>query len=258
MRAFENCRNAGVDFLLQMLVLCCQIIKLHMSRLPFFRKAIRALLISAPAFRTDELLCQTFSALTRPAALPRRISHHNRMIRDIFCYDAARCNKRMSADPVTADNCRVGPNARALSHRRRLIELMARLRVFAARTLYIGKHHRGSAEHVIAELYTVIDAHIVLNFAVTADRHTRGYKDILSKVAAFSDRRAGTDVRKVPDFRSRPNACTVINTSAWVDKKAFLLFHFRVKSFRNGFSLPLIGGKDLESYTDILYPDGEL
>ena len=135
---------------------------------------------------------------------------------------------------------------------------MPRLRILAARTLHIGEYHRRPAEHIITELYAVINAHVVLNLTVTADRHTGSDKDVLPQIAAFPNRRTGADMRKVPDFRSCPDARTVVDTSARMDKIAFLLFHFRVKSFRNGFSFPLIRGKDLESYTDILYPDGEL
>ena len=180
------------------------------------------------------------------------------MIRDILCHNAARRNKSMPSDSVTAyDRC-VGSNARTLSHRCRLVELMPRLRILAARTLHIGEYHGGSAEHIITELHAVINTYVVLDLTVTADRHTGSHKDVLPQITAFPNRRTGADVRKVPDFRSSPDARTIVDTSTQMDKIAFLLFHFRVKSFRNGFSFPLIRGKDLESYTDILYPDGEL
>ena len=157
--------------------------------------------------------------------LAGRIAHHNRMVRNILCHDAAGRDKRVFSNAVTADDGGVRADAGALPNGRVGIKSRASLGVFAPRALHVGKHHGGSAENIVAQFHALINGYVILNFAKAADFYSRRHKYVLPDGAVFADFGAAADVTEMPHFCTVSNFRAVIHTRAGMYKKIFRAVH---------------------------------
>lgn len=176
----------------------------------FFQTAFAPAILSA-AFRTAKVIPKCGTAFADPSMDACGNPHDSSIVRDVFCDDTSGGNQSISADPMPADNRRIGTDACAFPNRCMKVKLAAALRISAARARHIRKNHGRAAEYIVSKLYSFIDRNIVLNFAVVSDFNTRRNKNILPERAVFPDFAAGTDVAEVP------YPCSIANFGAVVD-----------------------------------------
>src|ERR1043166_1253419 len=154
--------------------------------------------ISLSRSGTDQVLAQAVAAPASPADLPRRDAHNQGMGRYVARHDAAGPNHGVFPDPMAANDGGIGPDGSAALHQRGPEFILPAH--MSAGVQYIGKHHTGSAKHVILERNAVEDRDIVLNLAAAADRDIRSDHHVLSDHAPFPDPAAGENVGEMPDL----------------------------------------------------------
>lgn len=133
---------------------------------------------------------------------------------NILGHHRPRADQRVSADPMAADDGRVRAYRRpALDHRAPVFVLSADV---ATRVDDIGKHHAGTAKHVVFQRDAIVDGNIVLHLDVIADHHVVADKYILAEGTMFADLRAAANVHPMPDVRSLPDPGAGVDNRAVV------------------------------------------
>lgn len=125
---------------------------------------------------------------------PGRLSHDERMLRDVPCDDSPGRNHAMLSQCRAADDRRVGADTGAVldfgRHNVPVWNMRSGIQV-------IGECHVRPDEYLIAHRYATIDQRAVLNLAAVADRHVR------------VDVNADPDVTSMPNSRAFAHFCPV-------------------------------------------------
>jgi len=83
-----------------------------------------------------------------------------------------------------------------------------------SRVFYIRKNHGWSQENLIFTDHSLVDRYIVLYFNIISKYYIIGNKNILSKIAIFTEHTAPHDMAKMPNLRPFPYAGSLINNGA--------------------------------------------
>jgi hypothetical protein len=127
--------------------------------------------------RTDQVIPETLACPAHPSDPPRRISHHQREIRDIPDDNGARADETEHAKRMATYHRRIGSDRSPLADRRGPEFILAQ--DVGARIVDVGEHATRTAKHVVGELDAGIDRDIVLDFASFADPNVGTDHDIL-------------------------------------------------------------------------------
>lgn len=153
-----------------------------------------------------------------PANPPCRNSRHQGVRQHVRGDDRASGDKAILAKRMTTDDCRIGANC-GTPFDKRWSEL--RLSVdLGARIADIREDRAWSAEHAILKLNALIEADVVLDFAMVANPDMRTDHHILADRAVFADLGPGEDVDEMPDLGPRTDAYRLVHICAFVHEYA--------------------------------------
>src|SRR5689334_1690436 len=123
-----------------------------------------------------------------PTHLPRRIPHHEGVIRDILRHNRTRRHKRVTADRDSANYRRICPDGAPALQMGALIQRMtANLR---ARIRHVREHARRPEKYVIINDNPGVDRDVVLYLNVIADYRAAIDVDVLPDDASRADPRS--------------------------------------------------------------------
>src|SRR3546814_5241545 len=115
------------------------------------------------------------------------------MGRNISVDHAAGPDEGILADRYAADDGTVSAERRAALHQRRTVFVLAG--DSRARIVDVGKHHAGTAKHIVLKADGVVYRDVVLDFHIVANDDIVGDEDVLPKRAARTDSGPRTDMR---------------------------------------------------------------
>jgi hypothetical protein len=168
--------------------------------------------------RADQVIPETFARSAHPSNPPRRISDHQREIRDIPGDNGAGADEAKHAERMAAHHRCIRSDRCPLADRRGPELILAR--DVGARIVDVGENAARSAKHVVSQLDAVIDRHIVLDLASVADPNVGTNHDVLSDRAILADHGAGKDMAKMPDLGALTDHRAVIDKAGNVNQRA--------------------------------------
>ena len=128
--------------------------------------------------RADQVVPEALARSAHPSNPSRRISHHQREIRDIPGDDGARADEAILSERMTAHHRGIGSDRSPLADRSGPKLIFAR--DVGTRIVHIGEHAARSAKHIVSQLDAVVDRDIVLDLASVADPNIGTNHDVLS------------------------------------------------------------------------------
>src|SRR5262249_40042939 len=152
---------------------------------------------AAPPTGGTPLHPQPLATLAHPSNPSSRNANHQPERGNVRRYYCPGTDERVFADRHSADDGRVGSDARSAPDQRG--------RVFAlpgdvtAGVEHVGEDAGRSAEDIVFQRHAFVDRDVVLDLHVVADPGPGHDDDVLAEVAAFTDLRPGHDVDEVPD-----------------------------------------------------------
>ena len=119
---------------------------------------------------------------------------------------------------MTANDCRVGANCRALTnHRPAELSLPVDKRTGI---VDVGEYARRPAKHIVSEINALKKRNVVLDLASIADTDARSNHNVLANYAVFADRNFTEDMTEVPNTCTCADCDAIIDISAFMDKYA--------------------------------------
>src|SRR6185312_1251381 len=175
-------------------------------------------LVPLAGSRADEITAKPFARPAHPADPARGITGHQREGRDILRHHGAGADEAVLTQAVTADDRRIGADARTASNRCAAKLVLAR--DIRAGIVDVGEYATRAAEDVGAKLHAVIDRHVVLDLAAVANPDVRADHDVLPDRAVLADRGGRKDVAEVPDLRATAHPRAVVDIARFMDQHA--------------------------------------
>src|SRR3546814_13972887 len=125
------------------------------------------------------------------------------MGRNISVDHAAGPDEGILADRYAADDGTVSAERRAALHQRRTVFVLAG--DSRARIVDVGKHHAGTAKHIVLKADGVVYRDVVLDFHIVDTDDIVDDEAVLPKRPARTDAGPRTDLRPVPDASHLPD-----------------------------------------------------
>ena len=160
------------------------------------------------------------TVLAHPTDVPRRVTHHEGIRRDVPRHHRARSNHGVGADRMSANNRRIGPDRGAPFDTRRTELILARHGT--ARIDDVREHAAGPEEDIVLAGHARVDRDVVLHLHAIAQHDARRDDNVLPNRATLANDAPRHEVRKMPHHGAASNAASGIDHSRLVGLKFFI------------------------------------